>query len=77
MQGDFGKSWYTDTPAFRLVLERMPPTLYLTTAGLVCALLGGIALGDGAVALGVVLIVIGLVTAFGVGWLLVQRGRRA
>src|SRR5262245_38072961 len=35
-QGDFGKSWYTDTPAFRLVLERMPPTLYLTTAGLVC-----------------------------------------
>ncbi len=27
--GDFGKSWYADTPAFRLVLERMPPTIYL------------------------------------------------
>jgi peptide/nickel transport system permease protein len=32
--GDFGKSWYADTPAFRLVLERMPPTIYLTLAGL-------------------------------------------
>src|SRR5687768_9931375 len=38
LQGDFGKSWYTDTPAFNLVLQRMPPTLYLTTAGLVMAL---------------------------------------
>src|SRR5499425_655115 len=28
--GDFGKSWYADTPAFSLVLERMPPTVYLT-----------------------------------------------
>ena len=35
VQGDFGKSWYTDTPAFKLVIERMPPTLYLTFAGLV------------------------------------------
>src|SRR5215831_6149094 len=34
MQGDFGKSWYSDTPAFRLVLERMPPTIYLTLSGL-------------------------------------------
>jgi hypothetical protein len=45
-------------------------------AGLVCALMGGIAVADGAVGLGVVLVVIGLVTAFGVAWLLVQRGRR-
>ena len=35
VQGDFGKSWYADTPAFKLVIERMPPTLYLTFAGLV------------------------------------------
>jgi len=34
VQGDFGKSWYADTPAFRLVVERMPPTIYLTLAGL-------------------------------------------
>ncbi len=45
VQGDFGKSWYTDTPAFRLVLERMPPTLYLTTAGLLMALLISLPLG--------------------------------
>jgi len=44
-QGDFGKSWYTDTPAFALVLERMPPTLYLTTAGLVVALVIALPLG--------------------------------
>jgi peptide/nickel transport system permease protein len=44
-QGDFGKSWYTDTPAFHLVLERMPPTLYLTAAGLVAALLIALPLG--------------------------------
>src|SRR5213594_2960926 len=43
--GDFGKSWYADTPAFRLVLERMPPTIYLTTAGLVVALLIALPLG--------------------------------
>ena len=35
--GDFGKSWYADTPAFSLVLERMPPTIYLTLSGLVVA----------------------------------------
>ncbi len=45
VQGDFGKSWYADTPAFRLVLERMPPTLYLTAAGLVMALLIALPLG--------------------------------
>jgi peptide/nickel transport system permease protein len=43
--GDFGTSWYTSTPAFKLVLERMPPTLYLTTAGLVMALLIALPLG--------------------------------
>ncbi|HEV3346026.1 MAG TPA: ABC transporter permease, partial [Methylomirabilota bacterium] len=45
VQGDFGKSWYTNTPAFKLVTERMPPTLYLTTAGLVMALLISLPLG--------------------------------
>ena len=38
VKGDFGKSWYADTPAFELVLERMPPTIYLTFAGLGVAL---------------------------------------
>src|SRR5262247_4823308 len=37
--GDFGKSWYADTSAFKLVIERMPPTIYLTLAGLVVAML--------------------------------------
>jgi peptide/nickel transport system permease protein len=45
VHGDFGKSWYTDTPAFSLVLDRMPPTLYLTTAGLAAALLIALPLG--------------------------------
>ena len=45
VQGDFGKSWYTNTPAFKLVIERMPPTLYLTTAGLLMALLISLPLG--------------------------------
>src|SRR5262249_16205795 len=45
VQGDFGKSWYADTPAFRLVLERMPPTLYLTFAGLLVALAIALPLG--------------------------------
>ncbi len=44
-RGDFGKSWYTDTPAFGLVLERMPPTIYLTFAGLAAALLIALPLG--------------------------------
>ncbi len=43
--GDFGKSWYADTPAFKLVLERMPPTIYLTAAGLVVALVIALPLG--------------------------------
>src|SRR6059058_2220231 len=45
IQGDFGKSWYADTPAFGLVLERMPPTIYLTLAGLVVALSIALPLG--------------------------------
>jgi peptide/nickel transport system permease protein len=45
IQGDFGKSWYTDTPAFRLVLQRMAPTIYLTLAGLCMALLIALPLG--------------------------------
>ena len=45
VQGDFGKSWYADTPAFRLVLERMPPTVYLTLAGLGVALAIALPLG--------------------------------
>ena len=45
LHGDFGKSWYTDTPALKLVLERMPPTLYLTTAGLIMALAISLPLG--------------------------------
>jgi len=43
--GDFGKSWYADTPAFKLVIERMPPTIYLTFAGLVVALVIALPLG--------------------------------
>ena len=43
--GDFGKSWYADTPAFSLVIERMPPTIYLTLAGLLVALLIALPLG--------------------------------
>src|SRR5207244_6325500 len=43
--GDFGKSWYADTPAFSLVLERMPPTIYPTLSGLVVALLIALPLG--------------------------------
>src|SRR2546430_11988246 len=41
VQGDFGTSWYADTPAFGLALERMPPTLYLTLAGLVVGIVAG------------------------------------
>jgi peptide/nickel transport system permease protein len=43
--GDFGKSWYADTPAFQLVIERMPPTIYLTLAGFAVALLIALPLG--------------------------------
>src|SRR3990167_7913801 len=39
VRGDFGNSWYGDVPAFGLVLQRMPPTIYLTLAGLGVALL--------------------------------------
>lgn len=45
VRGDFGRSWYGDAPAFGLVIERMPPTIYLTLAGLGVALLIAIPLG--------------------------------
>jgi peptide/nickel transport system permease protein len=45
VRGDFGRSWYADTPAFPLVMERMPPTIYLTFAGLGVALLIALPLG--------------------------------
>ncbi|MGH7311381.1 MAG: ABC transporter permease, partial [Candidatus Rokuibacteriota bacterium] len=45
VQGDFGKSWYGEAPAFGLVMERMPPTIYLTFSGLVVALLISLPLG--------------------------------
>src|SRR2546427_7671329 len=45
VQGDFGKSWYGNAPAFGLVIERMPPTIYLTLAGLGVALLIALPLG--------------------------------
>ena len=45
VQGDFGKSWYADQPAFKLVVERMPPTIYLTLAGLAVALVIAVPLG--------------------------------
>jgi peptide/nickel transport system permease protein len=45
IQGDFGRSWYGNAPAFRLVVERMPPTIYLTLAGLGVALLIALPLG--------------------------------
>lgn len=45
IRGDFGKSWYADTPAFKLVLERMPPTIYLTLAGLATAMAIALPLG--------------------------------
>ena len=45
VQGDFGRSWYGNAPALPLVLERMPPTIYLTLAGLGVALLLAIPLG--------------------------------
>jgi ABC-type dipeptide/oligopeptide/nickel transport system permease component len=43
--GDFGKSWYGNAPAFKLVVDRMPPTIYLTLAGLGVALLIALPLG--------------------------------
>ncbi|GAB4533363.1 MAG: ABC transporter permease [Anaerolineae bacterium] len=43
--GDFGKSLHFKTPAMPLVLERLPATLQLATAGLLMALIIGIPLG--------------------------------
>src|SRR4029453_15191866 len=45
IQGDFGRSWDRNAPAFRLVVDRMPPTIYLTLAGLGVALLIALPLG--------------------------------
>lgn len=45
VQGDFGKSWYGDMPVLDLVMERMPPTIYLTFTGLAVALLIAFPLG--------------------------------
>jgi len=45
IHGDFGKSWYGNAPAFGLVIDRMPPTIYLTLAGLGVALLIALPLG--------------------------------
>jgi ABC-type dipeptide/oligopeptide/nickel transport system permease component len=45
VQGDFGKSWYGNAPAFGLVIEHMPPTIYLTLAGLGVALAIALPLG--------------------------------
>ena len=45
LQGDFGRPWYGNAPAFRLVVDRMPPTIYLTLAGLGVALLIALPLG--------------------------------
>jgi peptide/nickel transport system permease protein len=45
VRGDFGRSWYADKPALPLVMERMPPTIYLTFAGLGVALLIALPLG--------------------------------
>ena len=45
VRGDFGKSWYGNAPAFGLVVDRMPPTIYLTLAGLGVALLIALPLG--------------------------------
>jgi ABC-type dipeptide/oligopeptide/nickel transport system permease component len=43
--GDFGKSLHFKTPAMPLVLERVPATLQLATAGLLMAVIVGIPLG--------------------------------
>ena len=45
IHGDFGRSWYGNAPAFGLVIDRMPPTIYLTLAGLGVALLIALPLG--------------------------------
>ncbi len=45
IHGDFGKSWYGNAPAFGLVIDRMPPTIYLTLAGLGVALFIALPLG--------------------------------
>ncbi|MFN8523922.1 MAG: ABC transporter permease [Chloroflexota bacterium] len=44
-RGDFGASFYYRVPALGLVLERMPATMLLATAGLVFATVLGVGLG--------------------------------
>jgi hypothetical protein len=48
----------------------------LIAAGLLLAVLGGIAIGDGAAALGAVFVAVGLDVAVGVVALLLRRGRQ-
>lgn len=43
--GDFGKSLHYKTPAMKLVLERLPATLWLASVALLFAILVGIPLG--------------------------------
>ena len=45
VQGDFGQSWYGNAPAFQLVIERMPYTIYLTLAGFAVTLVISLPLG--------------------------------
>jgi ABC-type dipeptide/oligopeptide/nickel transport system permease component len=45
VQGDFGQSWYSNAPAFQLVIERMPYTIYLTLAGFAVTLAIALPLG--------------------------------
>jgi ABC-type dipeptide/oligopeptide/nickel transport system permease component len=45
LQGDFGRSWRFQTPALPLVLERLPATIELAVASLVCSLVIALPLG--------------------------------
>jgi ABC-type dipeptide/oligopeptide/nickel transport system permease component len=45
LQGDFGRSWRFQAPALPLVLERLPATIELAVAALVCSLLIAVPLG--------------------------------
>ncbi len=45
LQGDFGNSYFHRSPAFPLVLDRLPATLELTVGGMVCSILMAIPLG--------------------------------
>ena len=45
VQGDFGNSYFHRSPAFPLVMDRLPATFELTIGGMACALLLAIPLG--------------------------------